>query len=138
MIKFNGIEDFKMPKMDDKEIHLNLGLKIENPNKFNLKLKPSSIDVFVEDKLMGVVKLDNKVKFKKRSEGVYDTKLRIKLEPGALFSLMKYTTKKEVPIRFKGIIKGAAFGITKRVKIDQAQVIDGSKLKMDNLFKKSE
>jgi LEA14-like dessication related protein len=136
MVKFNGIQDFKMPKMDEKEILLNLGLKIDNPNKFNLKIKPSQVKVFVEEKFMGTVRLDNKIKFIKRSEGIYDTKIRIKLEKGAFFSLMKYTLKKEIPVRFEGVVKGSVYGITKRVKVNQTQVLDGSKFKMDSFFKK--
>lgn len=131
-VKFKGIEGVKLPKMDNKELMVDLTVKLENPNKFKIKIKPSEIDVFIQDKMMGTIYLDEKVVLKKRSDNSYATKLRVKLEDGAFFSLLRYVTMKEVSIRFKGKVKGSVYGITKKIDIDQTKMINGSEL---NFFK---
>lgn len=136
MIKFLGVDGFEMPKMDNREIWLNLKLKIDNPNKFGIKIKPSDIAVFVKDQKMGVVHLDKKIKFKKKREGIYETKLKINLEDGAFFSMMKLAQEAEFPVRFVGKLKGSVYGITKKIDFDQTKTMSGSDLKMDQFFKK--
>lgn len=132
-IQFKGVEDFKMPKIDDKEILLNLAFKVNNPNKFKIKVKPSNVDLFVSDSKLGTVFLDEKVVFKKKVEGVYQTSLRLKLADGVFFELMKLMGKKEIPLRIKGKVKGSVYGITKKMDIDRIQMISGDQL---NFFKK--
>lgn len=132
-VDFKGIESVKLPKMDDKEILVDLSFKLENPNNFNIKLKPSQIDVFVADKKMGTVHLDKKIVFKKKKENVYSTQIKVKLEDGAFFSLFKLVTKDEIPVRFKGKIKGSVFGISKKIDIDQVKNVSGKDL---NFLKK--
>lgn len=134
MIKFNGMEKFKMVSMNDKEIRLKLAMKVDNPNKFNIKIKPSNLKVFVEEKFMGTIFLDEKIKFKKKVEGIYETDINVKLEQGAFFKMMKYAVSKEVPVRLEGIVKGSVYGITKRMKINQSQVVDGTQLRNNSLF----
>lgn len=133
-IEFKGVEDFKMPKMDNKEILLDLAFKVNNPNKFKIKVKPCNVDLFVSDSKLGTVFLDDKVVFKKKSEGLYKTSLRLKLADGVFFELMKLMVKKEIPLRIKGKVKGSVYGITKKMDIDRVQMISGDQL---NFFKKN-
>lgn len=133
-IQFKGIEDFKMPKIDDKEILLDLAFKVNNPNKFKIKVKPSNVDLFISDSKLGTVYLDDKVVFKKKAEGVYKTSLRLKLADGIFFELMKLMGKKEIPLRIKGKVKGSVYGISKKMDIDRIQTISGDQL---NFFNKS-
>lgn len=122
-----------MPKMDNKEILLDLAFKVNNPNKFKIKIKPCNLDLFVSDSKLGTVFLDEKVVFKKKTEGVYKTNLRLKLADGVFFELMKMLGKKEIPLRFKGKVKGSVYGITKKMEIDRIQMISGDQL---NFLKK--
>jgi LEA14-like dessication related protein len=134
MIKFNGMDKLKMVSLNDKEIRLNVAMKVDNPNKFNIKIKPSNLKVFVDEKFLGTIFLDEKIKFKKKAEGIYETDINIKLEQGAFFKMMKYAVSKEVPVRLEGIIKSSVYGIPKRIKINQSQVIDGTQLRNNALF----
>lgn len=133
-IQFKGVESVKMPKMDDKEILVDLTLRLENPNNFKIKLKPSQVNVFIADKMMGTIFLDEKVVLKKKAEGSYSTQLRVRLESGAFFSMLKYVMLEEVKIRFVGKVKGSVYGITKRIDVDQVKIVSGKDL---NFFKKS-
>lgn len=136
MLEFKGINGVQMPRMDMQNLDLKLNVKVFNPNTYNLKVKPSDIKVYVEENFMGTVHLDEKIKFKKNSEGTYDAFLKIELEKGAILSLMRYVRMEEVPVRFLGFVKGSVYGITKKVKVDLIKNVKGSDLNLQKLLQK--
>jgi LEA14-like dessication related protein len=133
-VKFKGIQNVKLPKFENNALVLDLTLKIENPNRYKIKIKPSELDVYIGGKKMGTVALDEKLVLKKRTEDTYSTQLQCKLEDGILLSLLKFATVKELSVGFKGKVKGSVLGFNKKVDIDEELSIDGSILM--NLLKK--
>ena len=134
-VKFKGIESVKFPKIDQKEILIDLSLKLDNPNNYKIKIKPSVLDVYIGGILMGQVQIDEKFVIKKKQEGSYSTQLKCKLEDGVLFSLMKFATMSEISVRFKGRVKGSVYGINKKVDIDETKTLNGNVL---NIFGKKQ
>jgi LEA14-like dessication related protein len=133
-VEFKGMDGIKIEKMENKKIALSLGVKIENPNFFSIKIKPSVVDVFVNDELIGKAYLDEKIKLIHKTENTYFTKIHVDLEEGSIFKFMKYAMKLKVQLRVKGKIKGSVYGISKKVEIDEMKEVDGSNFKMDKLF----
>lgn len=133
-VEFKGMDSVKMERMENKKLVLKLGVKIENPNFVSIKVKPSVVDVFVNDELIGKAYLEESLKLIRKKEDTYFANVRIDLEDGALFKFIKYAFKLKVQLRVKGVIKGSVFGIPKKVEINQVKEIDGSIFKMDNLF----
>lgn len=131
-ISFLGIEGFKMGKIDGKQITFSLDVKIDNPNKFSLTVKPSTLDVFIEDNLIGKTSLDQKIKFIKKTEKVYTVPLRIDLEDGAFLKILKYGLKDKLSLHIVGKVKGSVYGFSKRVKVDEVKQISGKDLKIFN------
>ena len=125
-VKFKGIESVKFPKIDQKELLIDLSLRLDNPNNYKIKIKPSVLDVYIGGILMGQVKLDEKFVIKKKQENTYSTQLVCKLEDGVLFSLMKFATMNEISVRFKGRVKGSVYGINKKVDIDETKKLNGN------------
>jgi len=133
-VEFKGMDGVKMERMENKKLALKLGVKIENPNFFSIKVKPSVVDVFVNEELIGKAYLDESIKLIRKKEDTYFANVRIDLEDGALFKFVKYAMKLKVQLRVKGIVKGSALGIPKKVEINQVKEIDGSTFKIDNLL----
>lgn len=129
-VKFKGIESVKLPKFDEKEMILDLVLRIENPNNYKIKIKPSKLDVYIGGTKMGIVHLDEKVVLKKKQENIYATQLKFKLEAGVFFTLFKLATLKEISLGLKGQIKGSVYGISKKVNVDETKAIDPAILKL--------
>lgn len=125
-VQFKGIESIKFPKVDQKEILIDLSLRLNNPNKYKIKIKPSILDVYIGGKLMGQIKIDERLVIKKKQEDLYSTQLKCKLEDGVLFSLMKFATMTEISVQFKGRVKGSVYGINKKVDIDETKKINGN------------
>jgi LEA14-like dessication related protein len=133
-VEFKGMDGVKVERMENKKLALKLGVKIENPNFFSIKVKPSVVDVFVNEELIGKAYLDESIKLIRKKEDTYFANVRIDLEDGALFKFVKYAMKLKVQLRVKGIVKGSALGIPKKVEINQLKEIDGSTFKIDNLL----
>ena len=135
-LEFNGVENPKIEKIDGKNISLNLGVKIFNPNGFSIKVKPSQVDLMVDDQLLAKAYFDDKIKLVRKKEDTYQLALRLELEDGAMFKMLKYALKDKVKVRIVGFVKGSVLGISKKVKIDQIQEIDGKNFKMNSFLNK--
>lgn len=114
---FEGVESYQMESFENNELHMLLRLKIGNENRFNLKVMPSSMNLTVEGKDIGIVYLDKKIKIKKKTTGIYDAKIRLKLSDGALFVLPGLMNKDQVNLTFEGKVKGKVFIFGKKIDI---------------------
>lgn len=125
-----GGENFKLAKMEGQTIQFNAGAIIENENWFGLKVKPSTFELYVEDDYMGTVKLDKKVKIKRKSDAYVEGQFTGQLEKGALLKVMTLMGKSEIKVRLKGKAKGGVFIFSKKFEVDETKTIPGSMLKM--------
>ena len=128
--EFRGSEGVKMEKMDGQEISLSAGIKVYNPNWYALKIKPSTVEVYLEDQLMGTVKLNKKVKMKAKQESLLSLSLLATLEDGAMFTALRYAKKDQVKVRIKGKVKGGIFFLSKKVEVDETKTISGKDLNL--------
>lgn len=128
--EFRGSEGVKMEKMDGQEISLSAGIKVYNPNWYALKIKPSTVEVYLEDQLMGTVKLNKKVKMKAKQESSLSLSLLATLEDGAMFTALRYAKKDQVKVRIKGKVKGGVFFLSKKVEVDETKTISGKDLNL--------
>jgi LEA14-like dessication related protein len=126
--EFGGIANFKMDSFSGGELKCSFDATIGNPNKFGIKLKPTVLDVYADDQMIGKLHLDNRIKFKRKSDKVYNVPLRVKLENGMMMKLMGFMGKSNVKLRFVGKVKASVYGITKKVDIDQSKDINPSEL----------
>eukprot|EP00353_Schmidingerella_taraikaensis_P005939 CAMPEP_0185594144 /NCGR_PEP_ID=MMETSP0434-20130131/73796_1 /TAXON_ID=626734 ORGANISM="Favella taraikaensis, Strain Fe Narragansett Bay" /NCGR_SAMPLE_ID=MMETSP0434 /ASSEMBLY_ACC=CAM_ASM_000379 /LENGTH=91 /DNA_ID=CAMNT_0028221243 /DNA_START=124 /DNA_END=396 /DNA_ORIENTATION=- len=88
---------------------MNAKANIYNDNCFNVKIKPSDLELFVEGESIGTIRLDKKVKLKKRKETTIDANLTATLDDGVLMKMMQYAGRSEVEVRLKGKAKGGVF-----------------------------
>ena len=130
-IEFLGIEGIKFEKIEKRNLFLNLGFKITNPNLFSIKIKPSIVNVYVNDELIGKAYLDERVKFIRRKTNIYTTKIHLELEDGDLLKFFKFSLKDKVDIHIQGEIKSSIFCISKIVEVNYSKEIDGSIFKID-------
>jgi len=134
-VELKGFDGVKLEKTETKNLALKLGIKISNPNFFSIKIKPSKVDVFIDNQLIGKAILDDNVKLIKKKEDTYFVKLGVDLENGALFSFLRFALKSKLELRCKGMVKYSVYGLPKNVKIDYVKEIDGAMLRIENLLK---
>jgi LEA14-like dessication related protein len=118
----------KLETIDGNMAKVNVDVELANANFFGIKIRPSVLDVYVEEEYIGKVYLLEKVKIKKKSTQVYNAKIQLEGEEGILRKVIKYSLKKELKIRLSGNVKGSVYGIPKKVKVNETKTIDGRKL----------
>ena len=118
-LAYKGLDGIKFVKFEKKKLVLDIGVKIDNPNSFSITVKPSIVDLLIDDQLLVKAKLITKVKFLKKTATTYRLPVEIDIEEGAYFKLLKYTVRKNVSIRIRGKVKVCVFGIVKRTMIDE-------------------
>jgi LEA14-like dessication related protein len=128
--EFEGINGFNIKKIDGKIISFSLQATVFNPNWFALKIKKSSVDVYLQEQYMGKLYLENNLKIIPKTENNLSVPLRMELEDGALFSLIKYAKKETVNIRLKGKVRGGVFFVSKKFLVDETQTISGKDLRI--------
>lgn len=135
-VEFVDMEDIKIEKVEGRKLSLLISVKLLNPNIFSIKIKPSIVDVYIEEQLVGKINLNNKIKIIKRKEKTYAVPLQVDLEDGALIKFLKYSFKEKIKIHIKGKVKGSVFGITKKIDVDEIQEIDGKLFKIGSFIGK--
>jgi LEA14-like dessication related protein len=126
--EFRGGESISNVNIEGRKITLDAGATIYNPNNFAIKVKPSALNVYLDDRLMGEVHLDMKVKMKKKSETAIKAPLTLTVKNGVMFSLMSAVAKGKVNVRMKGKVKAGVWFLSKAIDVNEYRVIDGSTL----------
>lgn len=128
---FSNVRDLKLISMDGRKLQMEFTVDCENPNKFGFKVKPSKLDVSVDDEVLGEIFLDKKIKIKRKSNNSYTVPVTVQLADGAMFRLVKYVTREKVDIKLEGKVRGSVYGITKSFAVKETRTIDGSMFKLD-------
>ncbi len=118
---FDDIGNFHLTEMKGSHIAGSFDVKVENPNGFGFKVKKVEADIVVENQKVGVVRLDDKIKVKRKSNSTYNIPISVELENGAMLFLMKQATKNEVSVNIKGFAKGSVMGISKKIDFSESK-----------------
>ncbi len=123
---YKGASNFKLEgyKPKENELRFSLDVSIFNPNGYGIRIRKSSFDVFVGEKYMGKASLKKAFKMKRKNETQCHLPVLLELEKGTIFKLIALVTSKKAEIRLKGVLKASVFGIPKREKIDQTQLVN--------------
>ena len=131
--EFRGSDGFKLEKIEGKEIRFSFAAKVYNPNWFGIRVKPSHLEVYLEDQFMGKIFLDKKVKIKARRESDLNVGLRAELEDGAMITALRYSKADSVEVRLKGKVKGGVFILSKKFELDEKRTISGKNLRLGGM-----
>lgn len=125
-VEFKGVQNVSVLERTDNVLKLQIDVKVDNPNTFNIKVRKSTMDIYINDKYVGKTHLDDKIVLKKKTEDVYAVVLRadpkdvIKAAMGSLGGLLKGN----VTVRLKGDVKGSVYGVSKKVPVDVKEEIN--------------
>jgi LEA14-like dessication related protein len=128
-----GSDDFQLTQFEGKKISFSLALAIENNNWYALKIKPSNVDLYLEDKLIGKLHLLEKVTIPAKKTTELIVPARIELVDGAMISLFKIISKDQVAVRLNGKVKGGVLFVYKNFSVDEKWNVPTNFLKLDKL-----
>lgn len=128
-IKYLGVSRIGNVHKDGKTIDLDVDIKINNPNTYAVKIKPSTVDVLINDAKVGVVHLTDKIKLVKKTEGIYTAQLGVELEKINLIGLATNALFGKTTICFKGKVKAGVAGFYKKFDLNEKRDLDISQIK---------
>ncbi len=128
---FSNVRDVRFIKMDGRKLELEFTVDCENPNAFGFKVKPSKLDISIDDEVLGEIHLDKKIKVKRKSNNSYTVPVTVELADGAMFRLVKYVSREKVDVKLEGKVRGSVYGITKSFEVKETKTIDGSLFKLE-------
>jgi len=133
IVKF---EDVRIKKIEGKELDLEVDLSINNLNFYGVKLKEIKGELFVQNKLIGNIVLNDKVKIKRKSTNRYAIPFHIHLEEGVLIRFVQFSLQKHVDIQLKGFAKGTVYAIPRKEIFEFNKAIDGRFFNIKNILGK--
>lgn len=134
-VEMVNVNSYKVAQSSDDKIKLILNIRIDNPNTFNIKVKKTDLNLFVNGTDAGKINLEDKLIILKKTETDYDFVLtadqkqvsRAVVQAGIGIALTG-----KVNINVKGWIKGKVFGIGKKIDIDEKQSLSVKDLGLGN------
>lgn len=126
--ELRGGETFKMDKIEGNTVKFNAGANIYNGNWFGIRVKPSNLELYLGEDYVGIVRLDKKVKLKRKSETAVNAELTANLEDGAMKKALRAALSGSVTVRMKGKVKAGVFIFSKKLDFDETKTIDASML----------
>ena len=132
--EFKELSGYKLTKIDGNEIHFNVEGIISNPNWYALKMKKSSLDIFIENKKFGVLQLEDKLKIKSKRDNNLSVPNTLILEPGTMVKMMGWAVRDSISIEIKGPLKAGVFFIYHKFPVQFTQSISSKNI-IKNLFK---
>lgn len=129
-VKVVSIGKITLEHLEGNNADVNVNVELDNSNFFGIKIKPSSLDVYIEQEFIGKARLKEKIKIDKKAIHFYDVKIQLQGDNGVLRTIVKYALKKDLNVRIKGYVLGSVYGIPKKVFVDETKTIDGNVLKM--------
>ena len=115
-----GMENFSVEKKDGK-MHIGFDIIIKNLNKIGFVIKPSSLFLTIADTDMGWVRVEEKIKIKRKSQEGYPFMLVGNggdFVKSAFSSIWGLIIGKGVNFRIKGTVKAGVFFFKKKWKVD--------------------
>ena len=113
---FKGMENFDVERKDGK-VHIGFDYVIENPNGISVIIKPSSFFLKIADSDCGWVRISEKIKIKRKSEGKYPFMLvgdASNFVKSAFSSIWSLITGNGIDFNMAGDIKAGVFFFKKK------------------------
>ena len=119
-VEMLGVENVEMVNLSDKEVEVEVTVKLKNPNNYKISIVGSDLDMYLNGTAMGKATLKNNVVIPKNSNQSH--KIRISADPKALMSnplgAIMGLLGKPLEVGVKGKVKVKAKFITKKFDID--------------------
>jgi LEA14-like dessication related protein len=123
------VKKLELVELNGSSAKIQVDVEIENPNFFAIKVKPSILDVYIDEVYAGTLNLEENVKLLRKTSTIYSVPIALKGESFVLFRLVQWMGKPSLNLRLAGIVKGSVYGISKKIQINETKVIYPEKFK---------
>ncbi|NND95045.1 MAG: LEA type 2 family protein [Flavobacteriales bacterium] len=111
----------EIDRIEKQEMYLDVSAILDNPNSFNIKVKDSDFDLYMEDRYIGKANLENQFTLESGSEKEYDLEIRAqgeRMNAEMLPIMLTAALTGKVRVRLDGSITGKVYFISRSVDVD--------------------
>jgi len=124
-VKVSDVQNVQFSEFSGDKLEAQIFFTIENPNWYDIKMKDSKIDVFLEGSFLGTIEQFDEILIPKKSSTVQIMKMTS--TPDALSNILGNALalffKQELKFEAKGYVQGKALFINKRIDVSVSEAI---------------
>ena len=124
-VKVSDVQNVQFSEFSGDKLEAQIFFTIENPNWYDIKMKDSKIDVFLEGSFLGTIEQFDEILIPKKSSTVQI--LKMTSTPDALSNILGNALalffKQELKLEAKGYVQGKALFINKRIDVSVSEAI---------------
>ena len=123
--------DMKMENLNLDEAALRFNTIIHNNTWTPIKIRPSTLELYVDGEKLGDVYLDEKIRLKSKKDNDVNTLVHVKFADGILGKLIRYRFKETAQLELKGKVKTGLLFIPFRVPVNYTKSISPKNLNLN-------
>lgn len=121
--EFKGATNFRLDKVNQDKLSFNIDVEIFNPNNYKLKIRKSTMDLYIDDLYIGQAHLLDKYTMNKNATTISNVPVEVELDRGVFMKLLGLSIGNKASVRLEGKLKASARGWPVSKKIDETKEI---------------
>jgi hypothetical protein len=125
-IEITGADGFKIRGMENNAVSFAADIGVKNPSSVGFKVREVNLKATVDGNFIGTLTTPDRVRVPARSDSSYHMNFSLQLAnllTGAS-TLYNISRKKQVNVVMQGYVKARSGLVTKKVEVNEAQLID--------------
>lgn len=125
-IEIGEPNEVKVRGFEENLLVVDVSLPVSNPTLHSIILQDVDMRVYLNDKYIGKLMLDDKVKIKPKSSEVYHLPVKVRMANvlGTAFIMMNLKKGSNPSVRFEGEVKAKSMLIKKTIHVDETKDIE--------------
>lgn len=123
-------DDSKLEKLSLEEAAIRLVGTVHNNTWLPIKIKPSTLEVYVDGKKWGDLYLDEKIRLKSNKNNELNTLVKVKFEDGLMAQLFIYRFKESAQLQLWGKVKTGLLFIPIKIPVNYTKTISPKNLNL--------
>lgn len=123
--------DMKMENLNLDEAALRFNTTIHNNTWTPIKIKPSTLELYVDGEKLGDVYLDEKIRLKSNKDNEVNALVYVKFADGILGKLIRYRFKETAQLELRGKVKTGLLFVPIKIPVNYSKVISPKNLNLN-------
>lgn len=123
--------DMKMENLNLDEAALRFNTTIHNNTWTPIKIRPSTLELYVDGEKLGDVYLDEKIRLKSKKDNEVNTLVHVKFADGILGKLIRYRFKETAQLELRGKVKTGLLFVPIKIPVNYSKVISPKTLNLN-------
>lgn len=120
-----------MENLNLDEAALRFNTTIHNNTWTPIKIKPSTLELFVDGEKLGDLYIDDKIKLKSKKDTEVNTLVHVKFADGILGKLIRYRFKETAQLELRGKVKTALLFVPVKIPVNYTKTISPKTLNLN-------